>query len=200
MTDKLRLSVYPRSSGEGERLGVLGSGTRVTVLKSQGGYAKIRTSDGLEGWVKAAYLQKAPTAALRLAQLEQEKQRLEAELEQLRSTGRETVCQGTERAGDARGEAQLAALQEELRSLQTVHQALLEEYEALKAASVPTERPGTPGGRGQASPRVALGALAAHPWLWGGLALLVGLLLGVITGRTTAEYRWRKRFYGFRLE
>ena len=211
VTDKLRLSVYPHGNGEGERLGVLGSGTPVTVLKRNGAYVKVRTRDGLEGWVKAAYLQKEPTAALRLARLEKENEALREEIEGLKSRLREVSEKSVDPEHKTEGESpaeapagpdpRVAALEEELRSLRTVHQALLEEYESLKARVGSREDAGAPS-NGGISP--SGGSLAdrvfAMPWIATVLALLTGLLAGVVVGRRASEGRLRRRLYGFRLE
>ncbi len=202
VTDKLRLSVYPKSNGEGERLGVLSSGTKVTVLKANGAYVKVRTQDGLEGWVKGAYLQKEPTAARRVATLEQENRQLHSELERLRGQLAERSAEPPPSApeGDPGTDARVAALEEELRSLQTVHQALLEEYRAQQARL--DERQPASQERNPGPPtRSGVAALAGTSWLSiGALVLLVGLLAGMALGRHAAERRLRRRFHGFDLE
>lgn len=202
VTDKLRLSVYPKSNGEGERLGVLSSGTRVTVLKKNGAYARIRTRDGLEGWVKAAYLQKEPTAALRLARLEQENQSLRDELERLRAKSSAPPEQVPDNQAPGGPDPRIAVLEEELQSLRTVHEALLEEYESLRRSqAAPATAPDPESPSLQAPRRADLWAQLRGPaWLGGALALVAGLLLGLVAGRRSAEARLRRRLYGFRLE
>lgn len=67
----------------------LESGTAVTILErnDQTGFAKIRTADKTEGWVRMQYLSKEPTTGIQLeqanaqiAQLQAEKVRLDEEL------------------------------------------------------------------------------------------------------------------------
>ena len=67
----------------------LESGAAVTILEknNQTGYAKIRTADNVEGWVRTQYLSAEPTASVQLeqanaqiAQLQSETARLNEEL------------------------------------------------------------------------------------------------------------------------
>jgi SH3 domain protein len=67
----------------------LESGTAVTILEKndQTGYAKIRTADKTEGWVRTQYLSAEPTDCIQLeqanaqiAQLQSEKAQLEEQL------------------------------------------------------------------------------------------------------------------------
>ena len=67
----------------------LESGTAVTILEKndQTGYAKIRTADKIEGWVRTQYLSAEPTDCIQLeqaiaqiAQLQSEKAQLEEQL------------------------------------------------------------------------------------------------------------------------
>jgi len=52
----------------------LPSGTQLTFIEEDkaNGYSKVTTSSGKEGWLKTRYLQKSPTAALKVASLEKQ--------------------------------------------------------------------------------------------------------------------------------
>jgi SH3 domain protein len=72
VTDSLRLSLYADADGSGDALESLVSGAAVEVLERNGGYARVRTAAGREGWVRAAYLVTKKPALARVAELEAE--------------------------------------------------------------------------------------------------------------------------------
>jgi SH3 domain protein len=90
ITDKLYAPVRAEQNEKSKILhNGLESGTAVTILErnDQAGFAKIRTADKIEGWVRTQYLSAEPTAGVQLeqanaqiAQLEAEKSQLEQEL------------------------------------------------------------------------------------------------------------------------
>ncbi len=65
----------------------LKSGTKVSMLEESeaGEYSKIRTSGGLEGWVRTQYLSSEPSARLQLAQAKQAIGRLTQDTQPLRA-------------------------------------------------------------------------------------------------------------------
>lgn len=52
----------------------LASGTQLTLIEEDktSGYSKVSTTSGAQGWLKTRYLQKSPTASLRVASLEKQ--------------------------------------------------------------------------------------------------------------------------------
>jgi SH3 domain protein len=90
ITDKLYAPVHAEQNEKSKLLNNgLESGTVVTILEKndQTGYAKIRTTNNIEGWVRTQYLSSEPTASVQLeqanaqiAQLQSEKTRLDEEL------------------------------------------------------------------------------------------------------------------------
>lgn len=90
ITDKVYAPVRSEPGEKGKVVhNGLESGIAVTVLEKndQAGYARIRTSDGIEGWVRSQFLGEAMPASLQLeqanaqlAQLHTEKAMLEEEL------------------------------------------------------------------------------------------------------------------------
>jgi len=88
ISDQLRVSLRAGQSDQQPILRMLPSGTEVTVLQNDpgSGYSRVRTENGVEGWVYTAYLMKEPAARERLQaaekradELEQEKRRIESE-------------------------------------------------------------------------------------------------------------------------
>ncbi len=90
ITDKLYAPVRSEAGEKGKLLhNGLESGTAITVLENndKAGYARIRTSENLEGWVRTQYLSSEPPVSVQLeqanaqiAQLQAEKAQLEEEL------------------------------------------------------------------------------------------------------------------------
>ncbi len=76
VSDALRVGVRSEPSGSVAPHHVIVTGDTVEVLESRGGYYRIRTGDGKEGWVRKRYLMKDKPARIVLeeAGLEQGKQ------------------------------------------------------------------------------------------------------------------------------
>jgi SH3 domain protein len=72
VTDSLRLGLHAASNTSDRPFDNLISGTPVEVLERNPNYARVRLTDGREGWVKATYLVATKPAAARVAELELE--------------------------------------------------------------------------------------------------------------------------------
>ena len=70
VTDILRLGLHHAADTSDEPFENLVSGAPLEVLERSPNYVRVRTSDGLEGWVKSAYLVDQKPAQLRVAELE----------------------------------------------------------------------------------------------------------------------------------
>ncbi|MBN1238949.1 MAG: TIGR04211 family SH3 domain-containing protein [Gammaproteobacteria bacterium] len=81
VTDLLRLGIHRAPDTSDRAFDSLISGTALEVLESSVNYARVRTSEGQEGWVKAAYLVAEKPARLRVAEVEAELETLRAKLD-----------------------------------------------------------------------------------------------------------------------
>lgn len=175
VTDVLRVGLRS-APGSGEApLTVVTSGTALTVLERQDGQARVRTTEGIEGWLSESYLVAELPARLRLERLEQEHARLQTALERQRSSDAATEA--------AQLAAQLAALEQETARLQTENTRLEAENAAFAARlEVRDDR---------------------QLWLYAAVAfaaVVLGLfLLGVYTGMRRERRRVAQRFGGFEL-
>jgi SH3 domain protein len=70
VTDSLRLGLHAAPDTSDRAFENLVSGTAVEVLERNSSYARVRLSDGREGWVKATFLVTLKPAAARVAELE----------------------------------------------------------------------------------------------------------------------------------
>lgn len=173
VTDMLQLGLYSEAGARGQPIRTLPSGTPLELLEQGRNYARVRTSEGLEGWTKTAYLVEEKPARTRLAELERQNQTLSEESAAMReslSTARRRVAELEERAASS---AVLAG--ESRQRLELVHQKNQEFRTAL------------------AKHRHAV----ALPWLFG--AIGVSLLLGLIGGVWLLDYHIRRRHGGYRI-
>jgi SH3 domain protein len=116
VTDDFEVMLRTGKSTKQSIVRQLGSGTRVEFLKedAESGYTQVRLPSGTEGWVLTRYLQRSPTAALQLpelqkrlskneeqrtaqrqeiAELKKERQRLQNQLQELQSNSSSTQQQ-----------------------------------------------------------------------------------------------------------
>lgn len=81
VSDELEITMR---NGQGLEFGIrkmLKSGTELTVLETDpSGYSRVRTSDGVDGWVLSRYLSNSPSARDQLAAKEQRIANLELEI------------------------------------------------------------------------------------------------------------------------
>ncbi len=190
VSDVLYVGVREAPSDPARVLRTLRSGTAVEVLERQGAFARIRTEDGLEGWVKAKFLVPEPiardrlkAAEARIAALEEENQRLEAQVQRLQGRLEETE-RDRKRLAEARD--RLQAEVEKLRELAASPAALAEENAQLKRHTVQLEAE-----LGQLRGEVTtLRDQTRRDWFLAGAGVLaLGLLIGLVVPRI----RWRRR-------
>ncbi len=218
VTDKLILGVYGTSDGSGEQTRIVRSGAELEVIERAGRYAKIRTEEGDEGWVKSQYLVSDPPAVLRI-------QELEDELEALRQSSAEPAALRARNLElEERLEKQAARLETAGQRANTLQQELDLARDALAVARAETEAaeqraqaaaavvPDTPAPSTEVTPAAPAGtegsSMAASLDLsgkrvnfyaqlaLGGLALL---LLGMFIGYRALDWYIRRQHGGFRV-
>jgi SH3 domain protein len=94
-------------NGQGTKFSIkkmLDSGTKLEVIETDpAGYSKVKTMDGVEGWVLTRYLSNTPSARERLAAAEQRLANVELELtkakEELATLGRQNADTGSQNLG-----------------------------------------------------------------------------------------------------
>jgi SH3 domain protein len=192
VTDEFEVMMRKGKDNRQSIIRQLKSGTRVEVLEVDkgAGYSKVRVSSGAEGWVLTRYLKSAPTARLRLPELEQrmqrsdkqraelnqelssvkkERQQLQGELTELQSNNRSVQGQ-LERVTEL--SADTIRVDDQNRQLQ---QRLIESEREIEELTYTNDK---------------LSSRADREWfLIGGAVLAVGLLLGLILPRIN----WRKK-------
>lgn len=86
LEERLYLTLRDAPGGEGDRVGLLKSGDRLTQTARRDGYARVETPDGTVGWVAARFLTEETPAGARLEQAQQEADTLRRQLKQARQT------------------------------------------------------------------------------------------------------------------
>jgi len=173
VTDILRLGIHSAQDTSDQAFRNLVSGTELTVLERIPNYARVRTPDGEEGWVRSAFLVTEKPAQLRLAELTAELQATQTQLvaaDAARLEARSSTSQINEELSQK--VAAVDAVQDEFNRLQTENATfagLVERYRG----SLPI------------------------PWVIG--ALVVVFAAGVLAGTWWLDRSIRRRFGGHRI-
>lgn len=83
VTDMLQLELYATADLSGPPIRKLRSGDRLDVLENGPRYAKVRTDDGQQGWVKSLYLVDKEPARTRVNKLEDDNAAMAANITKL---------------------------------------------------------------------------------------------------------------------
>ena len=126
VTDNLRLGLHQAEDTGDRAFRMLESGQALEILSRDRNYANVQLPDGVQGYVKAAYLVDEKPAKLIVAETIAERDALAAELEETRQAfaGPAATIQGLKDDAEEltakldSAESQLAALEEENASIQ----------------------------------------------------------------------------------
>ena len=173
VTDILRLGIHRAADTSDRAFDSLVSGTPLEVLERTVNYARVRTVDGQEGWVKSAYLVNDKPAQLRVAEVE-------AELAALR----DRVTQAEEARVSA--EQQAARLHQQLSDDEHSSAAMIESLARLERLNADYET------------RFERYRLSL-PLSWVAAAILLTLIGGFVGGWWWLYALIRRRHGGFRV-
>jgi SH3 domain protein len=173
VTDILQLGLHEAEDTSDAAFTNIVSGTEVTVLERAPNYAKVRTPDGEEGWVRSFYLMSEKPAQRRVAELEAHVSELEAELEA--ASAERDAAQSDAAGRVASAELELATAEASRDTLGRLQQ----ENSAYEA-------------------RMEL-YRGAIPWPWVAAALVVALGAGFVAGWWWLDASIRRRYGGFRV-
>lgn len=173
VTDILRLGLHRASDTSDSPFRTLVSGDELEVLEKTRFYARVRTTDGQVGWVKASYLVDEKPAQSRLADLTGERDAL---AQQLTSMGTRLQSQN----------AELESLRSERDQLNRQLQETTTEAGELRVSNQ------------RLNERVAETRFSV-PMRWVILTALAMLALGLVAGWWWCDWKYRQRHGGFRL-
>lgn len=173
VTDILRLGLHRASDTSDSPFRTLVSGDELEVLSRTRFYARVRTTDGQTGWVKASYLVDEKPAQARLADLTAERDALAGQLADLRSR---LESQNSE----------LQSIRVERESLQQAAAVSSREVETLRADNK------------SLGERVFAYRFSVQ-MRWVLLTALSMLVIGLIAGWWWCDWKHRRRHGGFRI-
>lgn len=173
VTDNLRLGLHQAADTSDRAFRTLDSGQQLEILSRNRNYAHVRLPEGVQGYVKAAYLVFEKPAKLIVAETQAERDQLQADIEALRQ----------QFAGPAET---IAALEQESSSLQ----AQLDESSA-RIAELDDENADLR--RRQSQFQYSL------PITWVAGAVAVCLIGGFLLGLWWVDLRSRQRHGGIRI-
>jgi SH3 domain protein len=183
VTDELLLGLYTGDTASGKRIRSIESGTPLEIIERKQNYARVRTREGEEGWVKAGFLVKEKPAKTLVAELTRENAALTQTLRETQkklanpeAIAAQKIVALKKQVNETRQELKHA--KNKIRDLNTRLAETLTELQRYKPN--PKEY--------WIDPR----------WLYLGGALSL-LLCGIIIGMRIVNNRLRRRFYGFRL-
>lgn len=173
VTDNLRLGLHQSEDTSDRAFRMLDSGQPLEILYRAGNYANVQLPDGMQGFVKAAYLVTEKPAKLILAETIAERDALREELDATRESLAEPA------AAIAALESERDELSSRLASAQSQLASLEQQNESL--------------GGLQERYRGSL------PLSWVAVALGVVLIAGFLLGTWWVDHRIRKRHGGIRI-
>jgi len=198
VSDQLVITLRDVAAEGGEILRTLRTGTPLQVLQEEGRYLRVRTSDGVEGYVLKQYVSAETPKPLVISRQEKEIATLRNRLQDLQAEKAESDRLLAEaRRGRAVGESESAGLQQELAAAQDAYRELQEKSAGVQQLA--DERDELQRRRDQLAAEVEslreenelLLFRAAFKWFFAGAGVL---LLGWFLGRKT---RQKRRGYSF---
>ena len=173
VTDELRLGLYAKKGGGGKALRTLSNDVKLTVLKRDGSWARVRTPRGDSGWVKSAFLVDSPPARIELPAVQSLNKKLQESLrisQESLATARTELATLTSAHETLEGDSSLQASR--LQQLEQDNQSLQNELSVIGYRL---------------------------PMNWGIGVAVAMLLLGIVAGIAWLDWVIRRRHGGFRI-
>ncbi len=192
ISDQFEITLRTGASTQNTIIKMLGSGAPVELLEQNpdSGYSRVRTSDGVEGWVITRYLMDAPSAR---AQLATAQNRVSTAKEQVEALAQQVETLKSEKSELQRGknqlQSELQAANQELGRIRRTSSKVLEideERQQLKQYVRTLERDM----QTLRTENEELKDRSARDWFMVGAGVL---LLGILTGAILARMRGRRR-------
>lgn len=173
VTDVLSLGLHRAEDTSDRAFRTLKSGDELEILSRDGYYARVRLADGTEGYVKVAYVVTDKPARAIVAETAAERDRLAAELEDLKAA----FADPAQRLEELEGE--LATAREALDEV-TARADNLEEQNSRLVSRDEQYR-------------------YSLPYAWVAGAALICLVAGILVGLWWTDYQSRRRHGGIRV-
>lgn len=184
ISDTLRVGIRATAENDGAAISVVTTGTQLEVLERSGSYLKVQAPNGVEGWVKSAYVTPQKPAAVLLREANAKIKELELSLKQSQPlSDAPEILPGDRDAAEL--QAQLAAVQNENSLLQQKVDALAGQL----ANAAPAHSAGTP----------FKAKWADNEYVYWVGATIFFLSLGFLFGVSWYKHQVSKRLGGFSL-
>ena len=190
VTDKLRLSLYKKADSNSGTLKLLMSGDVLDVLERSGPYSKVKTVDGLTGWVKNGFLVSIPTASFLLIEEQKKNTELTEQLEKYSNT--QKIIDDYENTIEKMNIDNELALQEMEKTKQQLDQ-ISEENKDLKEEV---------GAYSKNNNHLSWKQLFNILWQYWQVVTAIVLslfIIGFLTGRKMVQAQVKKRFQGVKV-
>jgi len=202
--DHLAIGLHESQSLASPILRVLPTGTSLDVLLVEENFVRVRTDDGVEGWVDATYVMEERPAQLALLELEAEfvdsKHELEVAHAEIESLTAKLESLKNAQAGQASNEKATSDALREMQRLAQENQTLMNELDELKSTDRQPQvgsASNTPSTEGRRRPPVVGGFLGLGKWHWIMVGALMVLTFGL--GGYVVDWSVRRRHGGFRI-
>ena len=191
VSDQLVITLRSGQGSQYQILRTLPTGTRLEILEmTDTGYAKARTPQGLEGWVRTQYLSPEPVAKDKLAVAEKKLERLRAQNSQLKEEVSSLRQQHTELASERDNllnQSQSAKTEVERLNEVAAKPILLDKQNReLKQQNVSLEKEL----QLMQQENQVLKDRSQREWFIAGAGVLLG---GMLLGLVVPKIRWRKK-------
>ena len=191
VTDSLRLRLYTDANDSSDVLATLESGDSVEVLETLGGFSRVITNDGTEGWVKSAFLVEEPPAKLLYYSVSEQNEELQEQLTELQNN-----LSASSTINNEADSKLIAELQTALANEQELNQKLQQQITDVEHSQV--NQTTNPPVSDQSSAK-AFPSFENKVWLIVGMPLLL-IIIGFLLGMKFSNGRMRKRLHGFTLK
>ncbi len=173
VTDNLRLGIHQAPDTSDRAFRTLESGQELEIVSRNRNYANVRLPDGVEGYVKAAYLVFEKPAKLIVSEVQNENQELKSELENTKAAfAAPAATIDSLKRQVAEKDFALDASSERIAELTAENEDYLERYAQFKYSL---------------------------PYKWVGGAMFVCALGGFLLGLWWVDHQSRKRHGGIRI-
>ncbi len=199
--DAVRLDVRASPAGSGAPVAEVTTGAELTVLERAGDYIRIRTAEGIEGWVSQSGVSSEQPARVRLEQLRKELERQEAQSTELRKALADS--NSAREAMESRIKAlaaENATLKRQIEQLSATESTESESRESMKIQL--SELQAENASLHQQIEQLAASAASAgrgYAWIYLVVMMIALLVGGFYSGTRWQKLRVSKRFGGMEI-
>jgi SH3 domain protein len=188
VTDKLRLSLYKSSNSNSGTIKLLTSGDELQLLERSGNYSKVKTSEGLIGWVKTGFLVSEPTASFQLIEEKKKNEILVNQINQYSDTKRLVADYENTislmKSDEDKMATEIEELQQKLQQTEETNKQLETQYEDVKQGKIGI---------------LEIIEIVKEYWYVIAGIVVIFLISGFFIGKRMIESQVKRRFQGMKV-